>query len=135
MKRWLVACALLLAAGAQAQQAPCLKSGEVESRHLLGTWEVEFQGQWELQTLRLVPHPEYAGSFRGTLERGGRQLLVAGDYEDGELALEESEDGKRIAAAWQGELVPESCGREIRGTWTRDGEETGRGFVLRRPAR
>lgn len=131
MKHALLA-ALLLAGAAHAQPARCLLPGEIDSRQLLGTWEAEVQGRWDTVTLRLVAHPEYAHSFHGTLERDGRKLLLAGDYEDGELTLEESEDGKRIAANWLGELVPESCGKEIRGTWTRDGEGSGKGFVLRK---
>jgi hypothetical protein len=38
----------------------------------------------------------------------------------------------RIAAAWVGELVEGSCGREVRGTWTIDGEKSGRPFILRK---
>lgn len=131
MRRLLVG-ALLLAGAAHAQPARCLLPGEIASPQLLGTWEAELQGRWDTVTLRLVAHPEYAHSFHGTLDRDGRRLLLAGDYEDGELTLEESEDGKRIAANWLGELVPESCGKEIRGTWTRDGEDKGQAFVLRK---
>jgi hypothetical protein len=29
-------------------------------------------------------------------------------------------------------VVEGSCGREIRGTWTRDGDTAGRAFVLRK---
>lgn len=135
MRRLLLG-ALLLAGAAHAQPAAkCLLPGEIGSQQLLGTWEAELQGRWDLVMLRLVAHPEYAHSFHGTLERDGRRLLLAGDYEDGELTLEESEDGKRIAANWLGELVPESCGREIRGTWTRDGETGGKAFVLRKRER
>ena len=123
--------ALALLAGQAFAQAPCPLPGEVEPKHLLGVWKAEVQGSWDLVTVRLEPHPEYAQSFRGTLEREGGRAQVAGDLEDGDFTLEESADGKHIAATWLGELVEGSCGREIRGTWTRDGETAGRGFVLR----
>jgi len=119
-------------AGPALAQAPCPAAGDVASQQLLGEWKAEFQGTWEVATLRLVKHPEYGDSFRGTLERAGSRAQVAGDLEDGEFTLEESADGKRIAATWLGDIVEGSCGREIRGTWTRDGETTGRDFVLRK---
>jgi hypothetical protein len=128
-----LSCAVL-AAPAFAQQPPCPQAWEVEPRALLGTWKAEFSGSWEGATLRLEAHPDYAQSFRGTLERSDARAEVAGDLDEGEFTLEESSDGKRIAATWLGDIVEGSCGREIRGTWTRDGDETsGRGFVLRRP--
>ena len=94
--------------------------------------QAQFGGSWDSATLRLEPHPDYRESFRGTLERDGRRAQVAGDLEDGEFTLEESSDGVRIAATWLGDLVEGSCGREIRGTWTREGETAGLTFVLRK---
>ena len=133
MKR-LAAVAALLAAGSVLAQAPCPQPGELTAQMLLGTWQADLPGEWDTATLVLAQHPEYAGSFRGTLQRGGRRLEVAGDYDedDGAFTLEESADGRHIAAAWAGEIVEGSCGREIRGTWTRDGEAGGGPFVLRR---
>jgi hypothetical protein len=119
-------------AGQALAQAPCPGPDDVAPQQLFGEWKAEFQGSWEIATLRLVKHPEYGGSFRGTLEREGSRAQVAGDLEDGEFTLEESADGKRIAATWLGDVVEGSCGREIRGTWTRDGEASGRDFVLRK---
>ena len=132
MKRAVAAGAALLLAGSALAQGPCAPAADVAPRDLLGVWKAEFQGSWEGATLRLEPHPEYAESFRGTLERAGSRAQVAGDLEDGEFTLEESADGVHIAAAWLGDVVEGSCGREIRGTWTRDGETAGRGFVLRK---
>ena len=57
---------------------------------------------------------------------------MAGDVEDGELTLEESADGVHIAATWLGDVVQGSCGREIRGTWTLDGQQAGSPFILRK---
>jgi len=133
MKRALAVVLLAFCATAWAQ-APCPKPGEIKPEALLGTWQAELPGQWDAATLKLVKHPEYAGSFRGTLERGNRTWQVAGEYDEdeGTFALEESADGTHIAAAWAGELVEGSCGREIRGTWTRDGEAQGAPFVIRK---
>ncbi|MBC5784098.1 hypothetical protein H8N03_14190 [Ramlibacter sp. USB13] len=131
MKRRVAVLALAIAGPALAQ-APCPLLGEITPEMLLGLWQAELPGQWDTSTLQLVKHPEYAGSFRGTLQRGDRSWQVAGEFTDGEFLLEESADGRRIAAAWAGEIVEGSCGREIRGTWTRDGESQGGPFVLRR---
>ena len=122
----------MLLAGRALAQAPCPLPGEITTGMLLGTWRAELPGDWDTATLTLVPHPEFAESFHGTLQRGSRTWQVAGDYDEGDFTLEESADGRRIAAAWVGEIVDGSCGREIRGTWTRDGETAGGPFVLRK---
>ena len=87
----------------------------MQQRHLLGQWQAELGGQ--SVALRLRPHPELRDSVRGTLQRSGRTVQVVGDVDDGQLTLEESEDGKRISATWVGEVVEGSCAREIRGQW------------------
>lgn len=129
--RPVVALAALLVCGAAGAQAPCPGADEVTPEQLLGIWQAQL-GDGDAATLTLVPHPEYAGSFHGTVVRGGQKLQVAGDLADDGFTLEESSDGKHIAATWLGDLVEGGCGREIRGTWTRDGESTGRAFVLRK---
>lgn len=69
-------------------------------------------------TLELGPHPDYAGSLRGNATRGSaNKSLLAGDIEDGELLLEESTNGKTIAATWTGRVAGGSCGQTIEGTW------------------
>jgi hypothetical protein len=132
MKRLSAAFAAALLAAAARAQMPCPTPDDLTPQQLLGVWTAQLQGEWGDATLRLERNPEYAGSFRGTLERDNGRWQVAGDWDEGEFTLEESADGKHIAAAWEGEVVPGSCGREIRGTWTRDGEATGRNFVLRK---
>ena len=57
---------------------------------------------------------------------------MAGDVDEGEFTLEESQDGVRISATWLGDVVEGSCGREIRGTWKAEGTATGRPFVLKK---
>lgn len=126
---------LLLACGctqlhAQAAQA-CPKPGEIGPAQMFGFWAAEIGGR-HAGTLLLDRHPEFAGSFRGAISRDGVRAFVTGDVEDGELTLEESADGKRIAALWLGDVVEGSCGREIRGTWQRDGSEVRVPFILRK---
>jgi hypothetical protein len=113
--------------------APCPVAAEVTQADLLGAWQAVFDGSDPAGTLRLEPHPQYAGSFTGTLERGGERRRLAGDVDEGDVTLEESADGVHIAAAWIGEVVEGSCGREIRGTWKAEGAADGRAFLLRRP--
>ena len=133
MKQLVVVAALLAwMAGAAAQECP--HASEVKQSHMLGLWRAEFQGFWQGATLFIERHPEYAESFRGAINRDGERGLVAGDLEAGEMTLEESKDGQRIAATWLGEVVEGSCGREIRGTWKPEGEESERRFVLRKAA-
>jgi hypothetical protein len=123
----LLACAVPVAA-----QGECPHSSEVTARHLFGSWRAEFAGEGQVGTLLLEKHALYAGSLSGTLERNGERSRLAGDIEDGEFTLEESADGVRIAAAWLGEVVEGSCGREIRGEWRRDGAAAGTAFILRK---
>jgi hypothetical protein len=132
VKRELLALAAALVVTGACAQAPCPAADDVTPQLLLGTWQADLQGSWNGATLKLEPNPDYAGSFRGTLERDGQHLQVAGDLDDDGFTLEESADGQHIAAAWLGDVVEGSCGREIRGTWTRDGETDGRAFVLRK---
>jgi len=132
MKQHILVLAAALLGGPAWADASCPAAGDVTPQQLLGTWQADLAGSWEGATLELTPHPDYAGSFRGTLQRGGRHLQVAGDLDDDGFTLEESSDGTHITASWQGEVVEGSCGREIRGTWTKDGESAGQPFVLRR---
>ena len=99
----------------QTEHVPCPAAADMQQRHLLGQWQAELGGQ--SVALRLRPHPELRDSVRGTLQRSGRTVQVVGDVDDGQLTLEESEDGKRISATWVGEVVEGSCAREIRGQW------------------
>jgi hypothetical protein len=122
----LFACALPAAA-----QTSCPEAGDVMQPHLIGTWRAEVEGLGPA-TMRLEQHAEYAESVSGSLERSGRRSQVAGDVDNGELTLEESADGVHIAATWLGDVVEGSCGREIRGTWTLDGQQAGSPFVLRK---
>lgn len=130
------ACALpLRAAGQSDLEKPaqaCPRPAEVNQQHLLGLWRAEFEGLGQSATLLLERHPEFTQSLAGTINRNGDRRAVVGDIEDGGFTLEESADGVHIAATWIGEVVEDSCGKEIRGTWTVEGETAGRAFVLRK---
>ena len=132
MKRALLAAFLALGAAAASAQAPCPPADEVTPQQLLGTWQAQMQDEWDTATVTLEPHPDYVESFRGTVDRAGRRAQLVGDLDEEGFTLEESADGTHIAANWLGEVIEGSCGREIRGTWTRDGETAGHAFVLRK---
>jgi hypothetical protein len=124
--------ALLACAAPAWAQGDCPHASEVTARHLFGLWRAEFVGQGHVGTLLLEQHALYAASVSGTINRNGERSRLAGDVEDGEFTLEESADGQRIAAAWLGEVVEGSCGREIRGTWKAEGDAQTYPFVLRK---
>ena len=121
--------ALLLAASACA--VACPKAIDVGQAELLGEWQAQVEGSAPV-TMDLRKHPEYAESVRGFLVRDGRRIDVVGDVDDGQLTLEESQDGKRISAVWLGDVVEGSCGREIRGAWKAEGDARQFQFVLRK---
>ena len=52
--------------------------------------------------------------------------------QDGHLDLDESSDGKTMTGTWSGQIVPQQCGREIRGEWQDLEREAKSPFVLRR---
>lgn len=132
-KRALLALAvgLALAKGVSAQDG-CPAAADVAQQHLLGLWRAEFADGGAGATLLLEPHPEYAQSVRGAINRNGDRALLAGDADSGEFTLEESVNGINISAVWLGDVVEGSCGREIRGTWKAEGDPRTRDFVLRK---
>ena len=128
----LLAC---LCATARAQTQPptaCPPASEIAAAQLYGLWRAEIEGLPPQATLLLEKHPTYPDSFSGAITRGGVRGWLSGEIEDGEFVLEESADGRRIAATWIGEVVEGSCGREIRGTWQRDGDSRAHAFILKK---
>ncbi|NMM81326.1 hypothetical protein B2J86_10395 [Acidovorax sp. SRB_14] len=112
----------------------CPSAEDMDQQHLQGLWRATLAGAEQGALLRLGPHPELAGSVRGTVARGDATALVTGDVHEGALALEESTDGIHIAATWSGDVLDGSCGKEIRGTWNNVTPETTLPFVLRKQA-
>lgn len=131
--------------------AQCAAADEATHETLLGHWQAQFSvagegaasegaaGEGEAAAalpmaaeLELTPHPELAASVRGRLQRAGSQALLAGDVDQGDFTLEESINGTNISATWIGQVVPDSCGKEIRGTWTQENPPLSLSFVLRK---
>jgi hypothetical protein len=112
-----MACMTALAAlsGCSSLPPTCPESAEVQPQQLHGAWTVQLDSTGPQWTLQLGPHPEHRGSLRGDLTQGTLRYPVVADLDKGEFTLEESHDGKRIAATWLGEVMPGSCGRALRG--------------------
>ena len=96
--------------------AACPTPAQVTPLHLYGLWRAEFDGL-SGATLLIEKHPELSGSVSGAVNRDGVRSLCAGDVDDGEFTLEESDNGQTISATWSGTVIDNSCGKEIRGTW------------------
>ena len=74
---------------------------------------------------------EHPDSISGWLTWNGSKVFVAGDIDAGSFSLEESDDGRRISAVWDGAIAQGSCGKAITGN-RRVGEELVP-FTLRKP--
>ena len=109
---------------------------------LYGDWQARFDGLPDAALVRLGKHPEYAG-VRGTITRttaasSARTSVaqLAGDVDDeGELAIDESLDGRSISGVWSGSLQPDSCGREFKGTWRNAADDSTHPFTLKKTER
>ncbi|WP_159915026.1 hypothetical protein [Pantoea sp. 18069] len=130
---------LWLAGSAFAQTTPCMAATDASHQTLLGHWNAEFTPAagappipFTSARLELTPHPELAASVRGRLQRAGSEALLAGDVDQGDFTLEESVNGTNISATWIGQVVSDSCGKEIRGTWTQENPPLALSFVLRK---
>ncbi len=138
-------------------QSACITPAELSTQRLYGLWEAVFTdlptptGLRQADTtmvqfrgiLLFERHPEHANSVRGTLSakdpKGDGQAMppmaqLSGDVEEGEMILDESDNGQRISAVWVGTASAEGCGLEIRGTRRLAGEESANLFVMRKAA-
>lgn len=108
----------------------CPTTQDLTPEMLYGQWTVRITGEmpWGLT---LGPHPEHAGSLRGELTKGQQRHAVVADLDDGDFTLEETHDGQRIAATWQGSLPAAGCGRQIQGHRTLSGQNS-RSFLITR---
>jgi hypothetical protein len=100
-----------------ATRAHCPDVRRLQAADLHGAWQVELTQAGLSGQLTLRQHPEFDGSLRGELRYGGNIAITSGDVEDGEFTMDESRDGKNLFGFWTGQLVPDSCGSEIRGLW------------------
>jgi hypothetical protein len=115
--------------------AACPAAADLTPAHLWGLWRVSFDGGASAPTTATVlfeKHPERTESVRGAINRDSVQSLLAGDVDDGVLALDESDDGLQITATWSGNVADTSCGKEFTGIWRRSKDNTERSFVLRK---
>ena len=130
----------------QAAAASCPDAKAVRSADLYGNWQAAFAATPKRPASRadvtFTPHRETAGALSGRIVRPADSLLaaqtsvLAGGIGDGQFGIEESSDEVDITGLWNGDVVPGSCGREIRGTWIDPADDSERGFVLtRQPAR
>ena len=108
----------------------CPSGADMSAEMLQGHWRVEVAGE-TAGSLILGPHPEHLGSLRGTLLQGTQQHAVVADLDDGAFTLEESHDGQRIAATWQGTATEGYCGRQIRGQRTLAGQPSHHFLIIR----
>lgn len=130
--------------GATISTPACPSATDMEQPHLQGVWHAQWPsvpgvpeapGQPASHAvLHLHQHPELAGSVRGTVQRGGATAQVTGDVHQGTLTLEESTDGVHISATWLGDVIENSCGKEIHGTWNTNTPELTTPFILRKQA-
>ncbi len=127
---------LKLTAESALAQAPgnCPPAQSMKAAQLHGMWGARFMNPPEglpvTATLLLEQHAEFSESLAGSVSRDlgaysgspkvaghAAKAELAGDLEQGILMLDESSDSLSITGAWNGELVADSCGQVIRGTW------------------
>ena len=113
-------------------QTGCLAPADVRPLHLYGLWRAEFEGVSQGATLLLERHPEWREGLSGGINRNGVQGRISAEIENGEFSLEESLDGARIQATWEGLVVNGSCGKEIRGVWRDFSRAQAYPFTLRK---
>ena len=131
--RWLGALIALLALSAcnlLPTRSACPTAQDLTPEMLYGQWTVQITGEMPW-ALTLGPHPEHVGSLRGELTQGQQRHAVVADLDDGDFTLEETHDGQRIAATWQGSLPAAGCGRQIQGQRTLAGQNS-RSFLITR---
>ncbi|KQU86839.1 hypothetical protein ASC78_04585 [Variovorax sp. Root318D1] len=126
--------------GRNAAKAGCPTTAQdLPVEALYGDWQARFDGLPNAALVRLGKHPDYAG-VRGTITRtaaapSARTTVaqLAGDVDDeGELAIDESLDGRSISGVWSGSLQPDSCGREFKGTWRNAADDSTHPFTLKK---
>lgn len=130
----LVAALLSACASAPGQRPACPSAQQMEQPELIGTWSVQMDGKAGPISIVLGPHPEWEGTVKGSIQRPDFQSIVVGDVNKGEVTLEESRDGKKVSGNWWGNVVENSCAREIRGEWA-DSDDRTANFVMRKTSR
>ena len=153
MKTWIAtlfiaACASTTCANGQNLANPpatCPAVTTLGNAHLYGQWQAQIDGEPGPASVQFLKDPDQDDSLVGSINRAGaadpkaakknpaaKPALLAGELQDGEFNLEESDDGVRISATWSGQLVAASCGKEIKGIWTNALNDQTHPFVLHR---
>ena len=115
---WVTATLLALCASlTQWAHAQCAAPSDIRVDMLIGLWDVTLHSsppqKWQM---KLNAHPEHIGSLNGVLEQSHqRKVWIVADWDDNEFTLEESGDGQRIDATWQGTATPGLCGQQLEG--------------------
>ena len=104
----------------------------MQGKDLHGFWLAEFADGARPSLLLLEQSRDFVEGLSGAINRGGDKAFLAGDVEDGIVTLEESVNGTNLSATWNGELVQDSCAKEIRGIWTDTQSRRQTSFVLRK---
>lgn len=136
--------------------APCPAPLEVSTAHLYGIWHVTFHDgalpsddaidanrQVSARTTILFErHPEHDDSLRGAMKPIGSAqspsatgtVWLSGDLEDGELILDESDNGQRISAVWVAHPSAKGCGKVFKGNRRLADSDTLQTFVMTKAA-
>lgn len=120
------------ASSSLSQEAPCPYDWQMSDKQLQGEWLASMADQQTVVRLTLGPHPEWAGTVKGTVQRPDSSYPMVGDVDQGHVTLEESSDEVHITGTWLGEVVEGSCGREIKGQYQAGEETQPQPFVLRK---
>ncbi len=131
---WAMACMTALGAlsGCASLAPTCPEPDEVQPQQLHGAWTVQLESTGPQWTLQLGPHPEHQGSLRGELTQGALRYPVVADLDGRDFTLEESHDGRRIAATWLGEVQVQHCDWSITGERKMgDANRSSQPFVIR----
>lgn len=132
-------CAVSISTSAQNSSknspADCLAPAALSAVHLYGPWRAQIDGEPGGANVYFQKDPEQDNTVVGSINRAGskaKPALLAGDVQQGDFQLEESDDGVRISATWSGQVVETSCGKEIKGLWTNALTDQTHPFVLRK---
>ena len=132
--RWLALGLLCTSAMAQAPtMMACPTALQVQAPQLHGLWSVQFvnppRGLPAEASLLLERHAEFSESLAGVISRDlssapagqvaghASKAFLAGDLEEGVVTLDESSNGSNLTGTWNGAMVDNSCGKQIKGVW------------------
>ena len=136
---------------------PCPSPQNVNTSHLYGLWRVQFfdgilpaddraepgRAATAHTTVLFERHPEHTDSVRGAMKPLGTSATTAGaagtywlsgDLDEGELILDESDNGQRISAVWVAHPTVSGCGKVFRGHRRLADSDSGQSFIMTKAA-